>query len=113
MPARPYTDHRRASLRGRLASWILGLAAVILLVQLFAASAHHDHELAAKSQHCVACVLHAHPDAAPPDAPVLPAPSGWTLLGTLSPLSGISSPAAAAGYLLPPSRAPPPFLSIR
>lgn len=113
MTAPPRSDHRRASPRGRLASWILGLAAVILLLQLFAASAHHDHELAAKSQDCVACLLHAHPDAAPPDAPPLSAPSGWTLLRTLSPLSGTASPAPAAGYLLPQLRAPPAFLSIR
>lgn len=108
--------HRRAT-RGRLASWarpfIAALAAAILLVQLFAAAAHHDHELAAKSQHCVACALHAHPDAAPPDMPPSAAPSGWTLLGMLAPCARAVSLALPADHLLPPAQAPPTFLSLR
>jgi hypothetical protein len=116
MTARPRSRPTRA-LRGPAASWAarcaLALATLILVLQLFAAAAHHDHELAAKSQHCVACVLHAHPDAAPPDAPPLPLPSAWTLLGVLDPVAGNASQLPPAGRVLPPPRAPPSFPSPR
>ncbi|GGY11782.1 hypothetical protein GJV26_27135 [Massilia dura] len=113
MAAFPRSRSRRAALRGRLASWVVALAAAILLLQLFAAAAHHDHELAAKSQHCVACALHAQPHAAPPEARPAPAPFGWTLLHTLASLPPAFPAAHAARYLLPPSQAPPSFLSLR
>ena len=113
MLAPPRTRHRRATLRGRAASWVLALAAIVLLLQLFAAAAHHDHELAAKSQHCVACALHAQPHAVPPDAPAVPAPFRWTLLHVIAATPSIDAAPLAAGYLLPPSQAPPPFPSLR
>jgi hypothetical protein len=116
MTAHPRSRSSRVP-RGRVASWatsfIAVLATLILLVQLFAAVAHHDHELAAKSQHCVACVLHAHPDAAPPDAPPSPAPTGWALRGVLPPFPVTSAAAPPSDHLLPPAHAPPPFLSLR
>lgn len=116
MTDRPRFRYRRAT-RGRLAAWavpfIAALAGIILLVQLFAAAAHHDHELAAKSQHCVACALHAHPDTAPPGTPPEAASPAWSLLGMLPPPARTASAAPAADHLLPPSQAPPPFLSSR
>lgn len=91
------------------AHWlILALAALVFIVQLLGA-AHHDHELAAKSQHCVSCVLHAQPHAAPPDAVLRVVPLAWILeyavIGTLI----TAAPPAVSDYLLPLPHAPPPF----
>ncbi|HEX8602388.1 MAG TPA: hypothetical protein VF774_07065 [Pseudoduganella sp.] len=117
MTACPRSRYRRATPRGRVASWALALslalAAIVLLLQLFAAAAHHDHELAAKSQHCVACALHAQPHGAPPDAQPPPPALHWTLLQILSAIPFIAAAAHAASCVLPPAQAPPPFLSLR
>ena len=117
MLALPRSPYRRAFLRSRVASraasWIAALAAAIFLLQWFAAAAHHDHELAAKSQHCVACALHAQPHGAPPDMAPAPPPLRWMLLQTLAPATPAFPAPPAARYLLPPSHAPPAFLSLR
>lgn len=113
MTSRPRPRHHRASLRGAVASWVLAFAAAIVLLQWFAAAAHHDHELAAKSPHCVACALHAQPHAPPPDIAPSPASLRWTLLHALVPASSTLPAPHATRYLLPPSQAPPAFLSLR
>ena len=117
MLALPRSPYRRAFLRSRVASraasWIAALAAAIFLLQWFAAAAHHDHELAAKSQHCVACALHAQPHGAPPDAQQPPPALRWTLLQVLYAIPFIAALAHAASCVLPPAQAPPPFLSLR
>lgn len=107
---------RHAAPRGgavsRAAAWLLALAAVILLWQQFAACAHHEHELAAASQHCVACTLHAQPHAAPPATAPASAPPGWVLLHPMEPAAAARLARRAAAYLLPPAHAPPLFLAI-
>lgn len=109
---RPPSRPCRAS-RGRAAAWVVALAALVFLLQCFAAAAHHDHELAAKSQHCVACALHAQPYAPPPDVQPSPAPLRWTLLHALVPASLAVPAPRPTRYLTPPSQAPPLFLSLR
>lgn len=99
----------RAASRGLPAQWLaLWLAAVIVIVQLLGA-AHHDHELAAKSQHCVSCVLHAQPHAAPPDAVPRIAPFGWILEHAVTATLIAAVPPAVSDYLLPLPHAPPLF----
>ncbi|QGZ38047.1 hypothetical protein IP92_05805 [Pseudoduganella flava] len=97
---------RLAAPRGWVALW---LAAIVFLAQLLAA-AHHDHEVAAKSQHCVACALHAQPHAAPPDAVVRTAPFSWILLHRLAFVPSAGRHVPADDYALPPAHAPPAFL---
>jgi hypothetical protein len=107
--ALPTSSSRRlAAPRGWIALW---LAAIVLVAQLLAA-AHHDHEIAAKSQHCVACALHAQPYAAPPDAALRTAPFSWTLLHPLASLPAAGRHVPAIDYALPPAHAPPAFLPL-
>jgi hypothetical protein len=107
MTAFAFHRYRPAAVRGRVLVW---LAALIFLLQMLAATEHH-HELSAKSQHCVACTLHAQPHAAPP-APVLPlAPFAWQLLATLATLDVGSAHVPASAHLRPPPQGPPAFLS--
>lgn len=106
MRAPPPRPQGLAAPRGWLALWLVTL---VFLAQLFT-STQHDHELSAKSQHCVACALHVQPHAAPPPALPAPAPAVWHLLRTLAPLAPPASAAPAADYLLPPAHAPPASL---
>lgn len=111
MTAAPPRHHRPAAARGRPAPWLGGwLVIAVFLLQLFAVTLHDDHELAAKSQHCVACALHATPHAAPPDTVLPVAPLRWTLLYALAPAQPPRRLAHSADYLRPPPHAPPSFL---
>lgn len=92
--------------RGRRAAWLVALC---LVLQPFAA-AQHEHEAAAKPQHCVSCMLHAQPQAAPPDTVLAVAPFSWNLLHALAPAPLRQRLARPVDYLLPPSHAPPVFL---
>jgi hypothetical protein len=103
---RPFRQLRPAAMRGRLLPW---LAVLVLLFQLLAGAAHH-HEASSKTQHCVACALHAQPHAGPPAAVLAPLASGWRLLHALAPALPPSSPVIAADFLRPPPQAPPAFL---
>ena len=107
--ALPTARIRRSAARGALALW---LAVIVLLAQLLAAT-HHDHEIAAKSQHCVSCALHAQPHAAPPEAALRSAPFSWTLLHALLFAPAPGRHVAAADYALPPAHAPPSFPHLR
>lgn len=104
---RPFRQLRPAAARGRLLPW---LAVLVLLFQLLAGTEHH-HEASSKTQHCVACALHAQPHAGPPAAAMAPVAIAWRLLHALAPLAPPSIRVAAAAFLRPPSHAPPAFLA--
>jgi hypothetical protein len=105
MTAAPPRYRRPAALRGRAVLWLFAL---LFLFQMLGAT-HHDHEVAAKSQHCVSCALHAQPHAAPPDMAVHPAPVGWMLLHPVLTVDRVAPAAQAARWLLPLPHAPPAF----
>ena len=94
---------RFAAPRGWCALWLVTL---VFLAQLFAAT-RHDHDLGAASQHCVACALHAQPDASAPPATLSVAPQGWPLVQVLAAVKPVPAPRRTGGYLLPPAQAPP------
>lgn len=110
--ALPRPQHRpRQHARPAWAAWLARLLVVVLLVQLFALT-QHDHPLAAQSQHCHACALHAQPHAGPPLALPAPPPFSWTLLAGTVALPARAAAAHSAPWLLPPAQAPPAFLPL-
>ncbi len=102
-----HRHYRPAALRGQVVLW---LAACVFLLQMFAAAVHHDHEVAAKSPHCVSCALHAQPHAAPPDTVLPVAPFRRALLHALFTPDVADRIAPRTAWLLPPPHAPPVFL---
>ena len=105
MTAFSLRQYRPAGTRGRVLVW---LATLVFLLQMLAATEHH-HDLSAKSQHCVACTLHAQPLAAPPDTALPLAPFAWHLLHALAVATLASQAVPAFGWLRPPPHAPPVF----
>jgi hypothetical protein len=100
--------HRQlpAAARGRLLAW---LAAIVLLLQLFAAVGH-DHENQSRAQECVACAVQAQAHGAPPAPDLAPFVFRPVLLQLVAAMQVDGPTVVHASRLLPQPHAPPSSL---